>query len=75
MKHLSLTCTGMAILNLMACHAARAQPGTDAPAQVLALHAQASVEHDSNILRAANAVSDQILGLSAGLRLDKRYGL
>jgi exopolysaccharide biosynthesis operon protein EpsL len=59
----------------MTCHAARAQAGTDAPAPVLALHAQASVEHDSNILRAANAVSDQILGLNAGLRLDKRYGL
>ena len=75
MKHLPLTCTCVTLLNLMTCHAARAQAGTDAPTPVLALHAQASVEHDSNILRAANAVSDQILGLNAGLRLDKRYGL
>jgi len=74
-KHLPLTCTCVTLLNLMTCHAARAQAGTDAPTPVLALHAQASVEHDSNILRAANAVSDQILGLNAGLRLDKRYGL
>ncbi len=75
MKHLSLTCTGVAILNLMICHTARAQPVTEASDPVLALHAQASVEHDSNILRAANGVSDQILGLNAGFRLDKRYGL
>jgi len=74
-KHLSLTCTCVATLNLMACHAARAQSGDDAPAPVLALHAQTSVEHDSNILRATSGVSDQILGLNAGLRLDKRYGL
>jgi hypothetical protein len=74
-KHLSLTCTGVALLNLMTCPAARAQAGTDAPTAVLALHAQASVEHDSNILRAAHGVSDQILGLNAGLRVDKRYGL
>ena len=67
----------MTLLNLLAYPAARAQVGTAAPdpAPVLALHAQTSVEHDSNILRAAHGVSDQILGLNAGLRLDKRYGL
>ncbi len=58
MKHLSLTCTCVATLNLLACQAARAQAGDDAPAPVLALHAQTSVEHDSNILQAANGVSD-----------------
>lgn len=75
MKHLPLTCTCVAILHATPCHAELAQSTPDAPAPVLALHAQASVEHDSNILRAAQGVSDQILGLNAGLRLDKRYGL
>ncbi len=75
MKHLPLTCTCVTLLNLMACGATRAQGDSDAPAPVLALHAQASVENDSNVLRTANGISDQILGLSAGLQLDKRYGL
>ena len=75
MKHLPLTCTYVTLLHLMACGAARAQAVSEAPTPVLILHAQAAVEHDSNILRAAEGVSDDILALSAGLRLDKRYGL
>lgn len=75
MKHLSLTCTCVTLLNLMASQAVRAQAATDTPTPVLAVNVQAAVAHDSNILRAANGVSDQIRDLSAGLRLDKRYGL
>jgi exopolysaccharide biosynthesis operon protein EpsL len=39
------------------------------------LHAAVTVERDSNILRAPDAVSDEIGVFSAGLRLDKRYSL
>jgi len=74
-KHLPLTCTCVTLLHLTACGGAHAQAGNEAAAPVLALHVQTAVEHDSNILRAADGVSDEILGLSAGLRLDKRYGM
>lgn len=52
-----------------------AQGPEDVPPPVLALHAAVTVERDSNILRAPDAVSDEIGVFSAGLRLDKRYSL
>lgn len=45
------------------------------PADTLRWRAAASVEHDSNVLRAPAAVSDEVGILSAGVRLDKRYSL
>jgi exopolysaccharide biosynthesis operon protein EpsL len=54
---------------------ARAQGPDEVPGPVLVLHADVALEHDSNILRAENAVSDEIGVFSAGLRLDKRYSL
>ncbi len=63
-----------AVLSLLAA-AAQAQGTDDPPPPVLALHAAAALERDSNILRAPDAVSDEIGVLSAGLRLDKRYSL
>ncbi len=75
MKHFSLTRTGVALLQLLACLAVRAQAAEEPAGPVLALHAAAAIERDSNILRAPDAVSDEIGILSAGLRLDKRYSL
>ena len=44
-------------------------------ADVFQFRAGVGVEHDSNVLRQPNAVSDTIGTLSVGLRADKRYGL
>ena len=43
--------------------------------QALALHVSAALAHDSNVMRTAEARADQLSILTAGLRLDKRYGL
>ncbi len=79
MKHLPLTCTCVAILHSAAGGLAYAQtppPAADEPpGPVLSLHVQAGAERDSNILRAPDAVSDEIGVLSAGVRIDKRYSL
>lgn len=52
-----------------------AQVTDEVPGPVLALHAATTLERDSNILRAPDAVSDEIGVLSAGVRVDKRYSL
>ncbi len=75
MKHPFLTCACVAALEFLAAAAVRAQAAEEAVGPVLALHVDAALEHDSNILRAADAVSDDIGILSAGIRLDKRYSL
>ncbi len=66
---------GIPVMLLAAASPARAQGTDEVPGPVLALHAGAALERDSNILRAPDAVSDEIGVLSAGLRLDKRYSL
>ncbi len=55
--------------------ASAAQAGEAEPADTLRWRAGARVEHDTNVLRAPAAVSDEVLVLSSGVRLDKRYSL
>ena len=49
--------------------------GDEASGPTLGLHASVGLERDSNVLRSAAAVSDEVGVLGAGLRLDKRYSL
>lgn len=76
----TLSCTriciaGIPVMLLGAFDLAGAQSLDETPEPVLALHAGVAVERDSNVLRAASPVSDEIGVFSAGLRLDKRYSL
>lgn len=43
--------------------------------QPLALNLSAALAHDSNVMRTSEARADRLAILTAGLRLDKRYGL
>ncbi len=61
---------------LLACALVQAQEaGTDETVDPVRWRTAARVESDSNVLRAPSAVSDEILVLSTGVHLDKRYSL
>lgn len=75
MKNLSLTCACVAVLEATAAGPSQAQSTEEAPGPVLTWHVGAGVAHDSNILRAATAVSDDIGILTASVQVDKRYSL
>lgn len=68
---------GLAGLFACAAHAqvAGTAAGSTEAVDTLRWHAQARLERDSNVLRAPDAVSDEVGVLSAGVRLDKRYSL
>ena len=64
-----------ALAGLVACDARAQAADAGEPGDTLRWRAAARVEHDSNVLRAPVAVSDEIAVLSSGVRLDKRYSL
>lgn len=76
----TLSCTraciaGIPVMLLTVPDLARGQGPDETPAPVLALHAGVAVERDSNVLRSASPVSDEIGVFTAGVRVDKRYSL
>lgn len=55
--------------------AVMAQPQAPESTNAFQLRAGAGVEHDSNVLRQPNAVSDTVANASLGLKFDRRYSL
>lgn len=68
-------CLVWPVAGLLASAAHAQDAGSGEVVDTLRWRAAASAEHDSNVLRAPTAVSDEVGVLSAGVRLDKRYSL
>lgn len=63
------------LTGVLACACAGAWAQDEEVTDTLQWRVSAGVEHDSNVLRASAAASDDIGVLAAGVRLDKRYSL